>query len=156
MRVICYYSYTGNTRRLAYKIKEKYGYDLLEIKPLINYSNDYDKVVNEAKEDVEINYQPEIYNIDISKYDEIILLTPVWWYTFASPVNSFLHKYNFSNKIIIPVITNGGWPGHTFEDIEKVSKSIIKNKLSLKFNNDKLLEEEKFINWLDRLGENDD
>lgn len=48
MKLICYYSYTGNTRALAYKIKEKYGYDICEIKPIIPYSDDYDKVVNDA------------------------------------------------------------------------------------------------------------
>lgn len=100
MKLICYYSYTGNTRALAYKIKEKCGYDICEIKPVKPYSDDYDKVVNEAQEEVNMNYQPEIQDLDVSldNYDTIILMTPVWWYTVASPVNTFLHTRNLLCK----------------------------------------------------------
>ena len=154
MRLICYYSYTGNTRALAYEIKEKYGYDICEIKPVKPYSDDYDKVVNEAQEEVNMNYQPEIQdlNVDLDKYDTIILMMPVWWYTFASPVNTFLHKYDLSGKVIYAVATNGGWLGHTFEDIERVCKVSIKDKVSLKYNNDELLEEGKFNSFIERIG----
>ena len=154
MKLICYYSYTGNTRALAYRIKEKYGYDICEIKPVTPYSDDYDKVVNDAQEEVNMNYQPELQdlNVDLDKYDTIILMTPVWWYTFASPVNTFLHKYDLKEKTIIPIATNGGWLGHTFEDIERVSGAKVENELSLKYNNDELLEEDKFVSFLERIG----
>ena len=151
MTLICFYSYTGNTRALAYRIKEKYGYDIAEIKPVKPYSDDYDKVVNEAQEDVNMNYQPEIFDVDIEKYDRIILMTPVWWYTFASPVNTFLNKYDLTGKEVLVVATNGGWLGHTFEDIERVSKVKLSDKVSLKYNNDELLEEDKFLDFLERM-----
>lgn len=101
-----------------------------------------------------MNYQPEIQdlNVDLDKYDTIILMMPVWWYTFASPVNTFLHKYDLSGKVIYAVATNGGWLGHTFEDIERVCKVSIKDKVSLKYNNDELLEEGKFNSFLERIG----
>ena len=79
-------------------------------------------------------------------------MTPVWWYTFASPVNTFLHKYDLKEKTIIPIATNGGWLGHTFEDIERVSGAKVENELSLKYNNDELLEEDKFVSFLERIG----
>lgn len=44
--------------------------------------------------------------------------TPVWWYTFAPAVKTFLHDYDLSGKSIYPYATNGGWIGHTFEDFE--------------------------------------
>ena len=154
MKLFCYYSYTGNTRALAYRIKEKYGYDICEIKPVTPYSDDYDKVVNDAQEEVNMNYQPELQdlNVDLDKYDTIILMTPVWWYTFASPVNTFLHKYDLKEKTIIPIATNGGWLGHTFEDIERVSGAKVENEFTLKYNNDELLEEDKFVSFLERIG----
>lgn len=151
MKCICYYSYTGNTRELAYKIHDKYGYELLEIKPKVPYSDDYDKVVSDAQEDVNMNYQPDIFDIDVSKYDEIILLFPVWWYTFASPVNTFLNKCDLSGKVIVPVATNGGWLGHSFEDVERFCK--VSDALSLKYDGNELLENDKFLAWLDRRGE---
>ena len=153
MKLICYYSYTGNTRALAYKIKEKYDYDICEIKPVIPYSDDYDKVVNDAQEEVNMNYQPEIQDlgVNIYDYDTIILMTPVWWYTVALPVNTFLHKYDLKGKTIIPVATNGGWLGHTFEDIERISGANVKEVLSLKYNQDVLTEEDKFNDFLERI-----
>lgn len=101
-----------------------------------------------------MNYQPEIQDLDVSldNYDTIILMTPVWWYTVASPVNTFLHKYDLSEKVIYAVATNGGWLGHTFEDIERVCKVSIKDKVSLKYNNDELLEEDMFNSFLERIG----
>ena len=54
--------------------------------------------------------------------------------------------------MIYAVATNGGWLGHTFEDIERVCKVSIKDKVSLKYNNDELLEEGKFNSFLERVG----
>ena len=133
MRTIVYYSYSGNTRGIVSRIKDKYDYDVLEIKPVIPYSDNYDEVVDRATTDTKNDYQPEIQKLDISKYDEIILCTPVWWYTVASPVNTFLHDYDLKDKVIIPVATNGGWLGHAIEDIEKITCARFKIRVSLKF-----------------------
>ena len=153
MRAIVYYSYSGNTRGIVSRIKDKYDYDVLEIKPVISYSDNYDEVVDRATTDTKNDYQPEIQKIDISKYDEIVLCTPVWWYTVASPVNTFLHDYDLKDKVIIPVVTNGGWLGHTIDDIAEKSGSRIKDAISLKFDGNKLCEKEKFENWLKGLGD---
>ncbi len=77
-KLIVYFSYTGNTRMIAKKIREKLNCDILEIKTLIPYSKDYDTVVNDEQNGEASNHLPEIQdiNIDLSKYDEIILGTP--------------------------------------------------------------------------------
>ncbi len=69
----------------------------------------------------------------------------------ASPVNTFLNKYDLKGKTIIPVATNGGWLGHTFEDIERISGANVKEALSLKYNQDVLTEEDKFNDFLERI-----
>ena len=148
MRTIVYYSYSGNTRGIVARINNNDAYDVLEIKPVIPYSDNYDEVVDRATTDTKNDYQPEIQKLDISKYDEIILRMPVWWYTVASPVNTFLHDYDLKDKVIIPVATNGGWLGHAIEDIEKKSGARIKNPVSLKFDGNELTEDDKFENWL--------
>ena len=68
------------------------------------------------------NIIPEIedINIDLSKYDEIILGTPVWWYRLAPVVRAFLKKYDLSGKKIIPFATNAGWLGQTFAEIKSL------------------------------------
>lgn len=42
-RLVIYYSYSGNTKIIAEKLKEKLNCDLLELEPLVPFSSDYDK-----------------------------------------------------------------------------------------------------------------
>ena len=154
-RVIVYYSYTGNTKSIVEKIKEKYGYDTFEIKPANEYSDDYNLVVESEEKLVPMDYQPDIeeLNIDFNNYDEIILATPVWWYSVASPVNTFIHTHDFLGKPIIAVVTNGGYIGRTLENIEKVTGSPINNSISLKFEEGRLINKYEFEDWLNELDE---
>ncbi|MBQ8131922.1 MAG: NAD(P)H-dependent oxidoreductase [Bacilli bacterium] len=157
-RVIIFYSYTNNTRSIVQKIKEKYGYDSFEIKPTEEYSDDYNLVVSSEEKLVPMDYQPDIQEMDVdfSNYDEVILCTPVWWYSVASPVNTFLHNYDLKGKTIIPVATNGGWLGRTFENIEKVTGCKLEKPLSLKFDENRLVDPYEFEDWLNGLEESED
>jgi len=154
-RLIVFYSYSNNTRNIVSKIKEKYGYDCVEIKPVEAYPDDYEKVVASEEKLVPMDYQPDIEPIDVDfdQYDEIILCTPVWWYSVASPVNTFLHKYYMPGKTIIPVATNGGWLGRTFDNIAAISGCKIEKALSLKFEEDLLTNPYEFEEWLENLEE---
>ena len=48
-RLVVYFSYTGNTRKIAEKIKGKLHCDILELKPVKPYSKDYQTVVAEQQ-----------------------------------------------------------------------------------------------------------
>ncbi len=156
-RLIVFYSYSNNTRGIAKEIQDKYNYDCVEIKTKEAYSEDYNLVLQSEEKLVPMDYQPDIedINIDLNLYDEIILCTPVWWYSVASPVNTFLHTYNLKDKTIIPVATNGGWLGRTFENIEKLTGCKIKNSISLKFDENRLVSTYEFEDWLNNLEESD-
>lgn len=144
MKLLVYYSYTGNTELLVSLISNKLNCDVLKLETNEPYSTDYEEVVEQAKADVENNYMPKLKSIiDLEKYDTIIIGSPVWWYTFASPINTFLHENDLSNKTIIPFITNAGWLGHTLKDIEKICSNV-KNAISIKFREDKLVDGTKF------------
>ena len=69
--IIIYYSYGGNTKRIANLIHDKKGYDMVEIKPVDPYTNDYQKLVDEEENKM---HQEEIVEIepihvDLSNYD---------------------------------------------------------------------------------------
>lgn len=93
-----------------------------EIEPLKEYSNDYDLVVMEEQNNSSNGKIPEIKDvtIDLNQYDEIIIGTPVWWYTLAPVIRTFLSKSDLSNKKVMPFATNAGWLGQTFEEIKKL------------------------------------
>ena len=62
----------------------------------------------------------ERLNYKLKLYDEIIVGTPVWWYTIAPVIRTFLTQNDLSNKTIKPFATNAGWLGHTFQEIQKL------------------------------------
>ena len=156
-KLIVYFSYTGNTRMIANKIKEKLDCDILEIETVVPYSTDYDTVVNDEQNNERSKFLPEIkdININLNNYDEIILGTPVWWYRPAPAIRSFLTKYDLTGKTVIPFATNAGWLGKTFIEIKNMCpNSNIRNNMNIVFESysDNLVtsdrEIEHFINSL--------
>lgn len=120
--LIAYYSLSGNTKSVAEKIKEITDGDLFEIKTVKEYPRNYNDVVNVAKEEKTNNVKPELAeSCDISEYDTIFIGTPVWWYTFASPIRTFLTENDFTGKTIMPFCTHGGGgESSTYTEIEKL------------------------------------
>lgn len=118
--LIVYYSYTGNTKKIANAIKNNLNCDILEVTPKIPFSNDYDEVVAEYQNNSIKDKSIEINDIeiDLKEYDKIIIGSPVWWYTICPVITSFLKEYDLSGKKIYPFATNAGWLGKTFKDIE--------------------------------------
>lgn len=138
-KIIVYFSYTGHTKMIAESIQKKLQCDILEIKPEKAYSRDYELVVSEEQNNSSSNKTPEIenINIDLSKYDEIIIGTPVWWYTIAPVIRTFLKQNDLSNKKIIPFATNAGWLGHTFQEIRDLCpNSNVENEMNIIFTED--------------------
>lgn len=121
-KLVVFYSYTGHTKMIAENIQQKLNCDILEIKPVKPYSTDYQTVVDEEQNNSSVGKTPDIQKIDknINEYDEIIIGTPVWWYTIAPVIRTFLTQNDLSNKTIKPFATNAGWLGHTFQEIQKL------------------------------------
>lgn len=125
-----YYSHSGNTKAAAKKIQAAAGGDLFEIKPLKQYPADYDTIVNLAAKEKKQNIKPELQdNGNIKDYDIIFVGTPVWWYTMAPPVKTFLSANDFTGKIIVPFCTHGGGgASSTYSDMQKlVHNSVMKD-----------------------------
>lgn len=120
--LIVYYTWSnGNTERIAKKLQNVAGGDLLQIDTAVPYSGSYDDVVRQGQDEVERGYEPELkpIGVNISDYDVVAVGTPTWWYTMAPAVLTFLHGHDFTGKTVVPFMTNGGWPGHVIEDMKK-------------------------------------
>ena len=138
-KLVVYYSYTGHTKMIAKRIEEKLGCDILEIKPIIPYSTNYQTVVNKEQNNESSNKTPQIEKIDkdLKKYDEIIIGSPVWWYTIAPVIRTFLRQNDLSGKTIKPFATNAGWLGQTFKEIKKLCpNSNVKEGMNIVFTED--------------------
>lgn len=156
-KLIVYFTYTGNTKKIVDKITEKIDCDILEIKTVIPYSTDYDTVVNDEQNSEASNHLPEIQNIDVNlgEYDQIIIGTPVWWYRPVPAIRTFLTQNDLSGKKIIPFATNAGWIGKTFKEIESLCpNSNIEKGMNIVFKSysDQLVTDESEIdNWINVL-----
>jgi flavodoxin len=67
-----------------------------------------------------IGYVPK-YEHSIDDYGVIILGYSNWWGTMPMPVFTFLEKYDFTDKIILPLCTHeGSGMGRSESDIKKL------------------------------------
>lgn len=108
--------------RIAKMVQKITGADIVQIETTVPYTGSYDDVVRQGQKEVQSGYQPEIkhLDIDIRKYDVIVIGTPTWWYTMAPAVLTFLHQQDWNGKTVVPFQTHGGWPGHVLKDMAAV------------------------------------
>ena len=157
--LVIYYSFTGNSKKVAQYVQNKLNADILELEPAIPFSSDYDEVVsewqnNDIKRDVDI----KPIDKDLSQYDNIVLITCTWWYGISPVMKKFLKEYDLSGKEVIVASSNAGWLGHCFKDYETLlPNSNVKGELDLVFSaneneRDKMLTSETEINeWIAKL-----
>lgn len=62
------------------------------------------------------------YNIDLKKYDNIIIASPCWFGTYAPVINTFLKENKIENKNIYLLVCNGGNLRNTWKDYEEALK----------------------------------
>lgn len=123
--LVVYYSWSnGNTKRIAKELSSAIHADMVQIDTVVPYPSDYDETVSQGQDEVNRKYHPKIkpLGVNVSDYDVIAIGTPTWWYTMAPAVATFLENNDFSNKIVVPFMTNGGWPGHVIKDMEIMCK----------------------------------
>lgn len=123
--LVVYFSYTaGNTKRIAEKVSEALGADLLTLEPEVPYSKNYDKVVGQGEEEVRRGYRPELkpLGVNLNDYSRIIVGSPTWWYAPAPVVMSFLDGHDLHGKTVVPFMTNAGWPGHVIKDMTDAAR----------------------------------
>lgn len=108
--LIAYYSWSGNTKKVAEEIKEKTNGTLFRIETVNPYPSEYRATTEQAKKEINNGFRPELKQKipDLSQYDLIFIGSPNWWGTIAPAISSFLAASDLSNKIVIPFITHGG------------------------------------------------
>ena len=116
------YIEVGNTEIVVGKIKELIEADVFKIEMMKPYSKDYMTCINEAKADLQSNARPELVAMpdSIDGYDAVILAYPNYWGTMPMAVVTFLERFDFSGKTILPLCTNeGSGMGSSERDLKK-------------------------------------
>lgn len=157
-KILVYYSLNGNTRAVAKRIASKLKIKAVEIHTLKAYSDDVDVLQSLAKKEIEIGCMPQIapLKIDFSKYDAVVLGTPVWWRTFAPAVKTFLKSVDWKGKTLYPFVTNEGTIGHVNSDLKKAARgAMICDTLSVVFDEEgnQLTSAGEVNNWVSAVAE---
>lgn len=132
--LIVFYSLTGNTKRIAEKIREKTGGDLFEIETVSTYPAEYSALTEEAKRELQAGDLPALKKSppDLSPYGLILVGGPVWWYTVSTPVMRFLKDTDFSGKKAANFCTHEGGIGKIFQHFkEQASNAVVLEGIDL-------------------------
>lgn len=120
--LIIYYSLSGNTKMVANLLQELVGGDIMEIKTVRPYPEDFHAVVEQAREERRTNFLPPIQPLDFNpqNYDTIYLGFPIWGNTIPQPMATFLSQNNLAGKTIVPFCTHDGYGvGRAFQIVSE-------------------------------------
>jgi flavodoxin len=108
--LLVYFSWSGNTESVAVEIGNQTGADIFELVPEEAYTDDYNALLDIAREEQKNNARPAISgSIDnLADYDVIFLGYPNWWADMPMILCTFLGEYDLSGKTIAPFCTSGG------------------------------------------------
>lgn len=121
--LVVYFSHSGNTKQIAEYIAEETGGTLLRLTTEKTYSEDYDTVVQQAKEEKAAAARPKLSSAmpNLADYQVVFVGYPNWWGTAPMAVFSFLESGDFAGKRVVPFCTHGGSAlGCSEQDIAKV------------------------------------
>lgn len=102
--LVVYYSYTGNSRQIVQSLTDQIDADVMEIEPAekgLQYeANNYAlgmqllNAINAAPDDPDSYPAIDPVSItDLSGYDNIIIVTPLWWSQMAAIMQTYLFNY---------------------------------------------------------------
>ena len=112
----------GNTEYVAEYVKEFTNSDMFKVEPLVPYAKDYQTCIKEAKERIGNAPIKEKIN-DISKYEVIYIMTPIYWGTYAPEIETAIKDLDFSNKIIRVITTHeGSGLANVVSDVKRICK----------------------------------
>jgi len=150
--LICYFSASGTTKKVAEKISSLLNSDLYEIEPKEKYTeadlNWMDKNSRSSLEMSDKSSRPKIVRTveNIERYNKIIIGFPVWWYTAPTIINTFIEENDLIGKEIYIFVTSGGSSfGGSLKDLKNTYPDInFVNGKRLNVNDN----QEELINWL--------
>ncbi|MBR2136932.1 MAG: hypothetical protein IJ852_03090 [Alphaproteobacteria bacterium] len=121
--LVVYYSMTFHTREIADMIASATNAHIYEIKPKTAYSSP--SVYMKSKKELEKQQYPALQGElpNIEDYDIVFVGGPVWWYTMATPLYSFLENVDFKGKKVVPFSTQGSNAGTFYADFVKMAQN---------------------------------
>lgn len=97
----------GNTEVVAEYVQELTGADMFKVEPAVPYAKDYKTCIEEAKQRIG-NAPIKEKLTDISAYDTVYIMSPIYWGTYAPEVETALEGLDFTGKTVRIICTHEG------------------------------------------------
>ena len=112
----------GNTEIVAEYVQQLTNANMFKVEPLVPYAKDYQTCIKEAKERIGNAPIKETIN-DISQYEVIYIMSPIYWGTYAPEVETALKDLDFTGKTIRIITTHeGSGLANVPNDVKRICK----------------------------------
>ena len=118
----------GNAGLLGDMAEQITGFDRYEIEVSKKYSSSYGATVSEARTEMNNGFVPTFVGElpDLSEYDTVILVYPLWWWTLPVPVEEYMKQADMEGKNIYCIVTHGGSGlGSSVSDLKEVTNGMV-------------------------------
>ena len=139
----------GNTEIVAEFVQELTGADMFKVEPAVPYAKDYNTYIREAKQRIG-NAPIKERLTDISAYDTVFIMSPIYWGTYAPEMETALSGLDFSGKTVRVICTHeGSGLASMVSDVKRlcVGADVQKNGLAIKGSQAKK-SKQKVTDWL--------
>ena len=139
----------GNTEIAAEYVQKYTGADLFKAEPLIPYAKDYNTCIKQAKE--RIGNAPVKESLkDISEYDTVYIMSPIYWGTYAPELETVLKDLDFTGKTVRVISTHeGSGLGSMISDVKRICKGALVDENGLAIKGSKAKQSEAAIkSWI--------
>ncbi|PWF99480.1 flavodoxin [Levilactobacillus bambusae] len=105
---ICYFTYTGNSKKIAETVQAYIGGNTVEIRATTPYSSNYQTTVKQAQQEHNDLSYPAITipAINWASFNNLILVFPNWYDSIPRPVATFFKQADLKGKNVICLVSN--------------------------------------------------
>lgn len=116
--LVLYYSQTGATKAVAEEISSLTGADIASLDVEEAYDGNFSETVARCLEEQKTGFVPTLKPLDVNigDYEVIFIGYPVWFGTYAPPVEALLRNEKFAGKKVVPFCTFGSGGLNTSAD----------------------------------------
>lgn len=141
----------GNTEIVAEFVQELTGADMFKAEPAVPYAKDYNTCIEEAKQRIG-NAPIKERLADISAYDTVYVMSPIYWGTYAPEMETALRGLDFAGKTVRVICTHeGSGLASMVSDVKKlcVGADVQTNGLAIRGSQAKQ-SKQKVSDWLNK------
>lgn len=124
----------GNSELLASMVQDTVGGDIYAIRTEKRYPSTYSATISVAGDEFSSGERPALIGElpDMSQYDTVFLVYPLWWYKLPMAVTSFLEQTDMSNIELYPIVTHGGsGVANSADNIREACKADVKDAIAI-------------------------